>query len=346
VSHKLESTKVMGLVIVGNQGGTNIGSSLARAATELGIEAHHCDARLAFQAPRWLARINWKLRDHRPTNLSEFSRYVVETCRQQQPTCLIGTGLAPLEKSALTIISEMGIRCINYLTDDPWNANFSSHWFFAALPCYDDVFTPRQANISELRTIGCPHVEYLPFGFDPLLFYREASLMPTNEQYDVIFAGGCDKDRVPYIAALANAGFKIALYGDYWERSPYTKPYYKGHADPETLRQATSNAKVALCLVRRANRDGHVMRSFEVPAVKTCMLAEATAEHQAIFGDDLAAVAYFQSIPEMVEKLHFLIRDEERRAQLAAAAHCIVMKKSHTYKDRLKTMLRIEELCD
>ena len=100
--------------------------------------------------------------------------------------------------------------------------------------------------------------------------------------------GGADRDRVPFIAALGAAGFSIALYGDHWDRFPETKPYDRGYADPQTLRQATAAAKIALCLVRRANRDGHVMRSFEIPAIGACMLVEDTEEHREIFGPDIA----------------------------------------------------------
>ena len=52
-------------------------------------------------------------------------------------------------------------------------------------------------------------------------------------------------------------------------------------------------AKVNLCLVRRAKRDGHVMRSFEIAAVGGCMLAQDTDEHREIFGPEGEAVRLF-----------------------------------------------------
>jgi len=119
---------------------------------------------------------------------------------------------------------------------------------------------------------------------------------------DVIFVGGADRDRVPLVAALIATGLRVALYGGYWNRYAPTREHHRGHADPRTIRQATAAAKIALCLVRRANRDGHVMRSFEIPAIGACMLVEETEEHREIFSIEGETVVYFRSIPEMIDK--------------------------------------------
>src|SRR5207248_534982 len=147
-----------------------------------------------------------------------------------------------------------------YLTDDPWNPTLEAQWFFQALPSYDVIFSVRRANLMDLGKHGCRRVEYLPFGFDAELFYRNPS--EKSNEGEVVFAGGADCDRVPMVHALIQAGIKVALYGDHWDRFAETKAFALGHATPDKLRSATSSSKIALCLVRRANRDGHVMRSF------------------------------------------------------------------------------------
>jgi hypothetical protein len=48
------------------------------------------------------------------------------------------------------------------------------------------------------------------------------------------------------------------------------------------------------CPVRRASRDGHIMRSFEIAAVGGCMLAQDIDEHREIFGSEGEAVVYFR----------------------------------------------------
>jgi hypothetical protein len=333
------------LVLVGNAGGTNVGWSLWKAAQEKGLEGEFCDARTAFAGPRLLARLSWWLRRRRPLRLDRFSREVVAGCRRLRAAWLLSTGLAPLTAAALEELGRMGIRRLNFLTDDPWNPAHRAPWFFRALPAYDVVFSPRRANLPDLCSAGCRYVEYLPFGFDPCLSFPEPA-GPRQETpepaADVMFAGGADRDRVPYIARLHHDGFRVAVFGDYWERFPETRRCSRGHAPPDLLRRATAEAKVALCLVRRANRDGHVMRSFEIPAMRACMLTEDTDEHRQIFGPDGQRVVYFRSLDEMTGKLRWLLDRPDERARLAAAAHrLIAVEGKNTYRDRLETMFSL-----
>src|SRR5262249_27682881 len=206
------------------------------------------------------------------------------------------------------------------------------------------VFSPRRANMEDLRRLDCPAVSYVPFAYAPELHFPEPSATAEEQARfaaEVVFSGGADCDRVPYMAALIRAGFKVALFGGYWERYRETKANARGYADPQTLRKAIKGAKVALCLVRRANRDGNAMRTFEVPAIGACMLVEDTEEHQEIFGEEGKAVAYFRDVDDMVEKLRWLLAHNDERQRLAQTAHRLITQGKHTYRDRLMTMLAL-----
>src|SRR5205823_10084645 len=136
---------------------------------------------------------------------------------------------------------------LNYLTDDPLNQVHCAPWFMKALPYYDHVFSPRRANLEDLRRLDCPAVSYVPFAYAPELHFPEPSATPEEQERfaaEAVVAGGADCDRVPYMAALIRAGFKVALYGGYWERYPETKAHARGHAAPQTLRKAIREAKV------------------------------------------------------------------------------------------------------
>ena len=112
-------------------------------------------------------------------------------------------------------------------------------------------------------------------------------------------------------------------------------------ADPAMLRRAIGAAKIALCLVRRANRDGHSMRTFEVPAVGACPLLEDTEEHRELFGEEGQAAIYFSTIHEMVAKAKWLLEHDTERQQITDAAHRLITGGQHTYKDRLCQMLSL-----
>lgn len=330
------------LLIVGNPDPVHVGAHLLAAARELGLAAELCDVRRAYAAPRPVVKLNWWLRGRRPPRLRQFSQEVAEACRRFRPAVMVATGLAPLDQLALHEIGRLGVARLNYLTDDPWNPAHRAGWFLQALPTYDQVFSPRRSNLDDLRQAGCRRSSYLPFAYAPALHFPEPVGREDEERLgsDVLFVGGADTDRVPYLAALVRRGLRVALYGGYWERYPETRPCARGHADPATLRKAAAAAKVALCLVRRANRDGHVMRSFETAAVGACMLAEDTPEHRAIFGEDAEAVRYFRDIEGVVGTAESLVADPAERRRLAGAVRDRVRGGANTYADRLAAMLR------
>jgi hypothetical protein len=330
------------LLIVGNPDPTHVGAHLLNAARALGLPVELYDSSAAFSASWPVAKINWWLRGHRPSRLDDFSREVVEACQRLRPKWLISTGISPISNRALEAIGGLGTQRLNFLTDDPWNPAHRAPWFMKTLPLYDHVFSPRRANLGDLRRLGCRQVSYLQFAYAPEIHFAEPPAYGAEEERfdaDTIFAGGADPDRVGYMVALAKAGLNVALYGGYWTRFPETKAYSRGHADPQTMRKAIGGAKTALCIVRRGNRDGHSMRTFEVPAIGASMLVEDTEEHREIFGEDGEAVVYFSDIDQLIEKARWLKGSAEERRRLASASYNLIVNGKHTYKDRLISIL-------
>src|SRR5262249_42639320 len=135
-------------------------------------------------------------------------------------------------------------------------------------------------------------------------------------------------------------GPAVAVAGGYWERYPAFRAYALGTKPPEVIRALTAAAKVNLCLIRRANRDGHVMRSFEIAASGGSMLAEGTEEHRAIFGGDGESVHYFRTPKQAAMLARLLIDHPAERKRLASSVRDRVSRGAHTYRDRLCTMLR------
>jgi spore maturation protein CgeB len=325
-------------MIVGNDEETHIGHHFKKAARELGLNVVFCDVKEATKGSVWLQRLKWRFFDRQPLYLNRFSRFVVDNCKKKQVQAILATGIAPLNYLALKEIGDLKIKRINYLTDDPFSPSQKANWFLQSLPFYDFLFTPRRANIDDLKTLKEKNIYYLPFGYEPEIHFPEAVSVVESDYSDVLFYGGADKERIPYIRALIKEGFKISLYGGYWNRYPDMRRFMKGLADAATLRRAVATSKVVLCLVRHSNRDGNSMRSFEVPAMKGCALMEDTEEHREIFGDDKSAVYYFKNQKEMVRKIRFLIENSEERRRLSENARNCIVGGAHTYKDRLLSM--------
>jgi spore maturation protein CgeB len=334
-----------GLAIVGAFDGTHVGASLERAAERQRMTVTRFDTADAMRANRLLRAALWRIGGHRPARLDAFSDEVVAGCAEARPALLIATGAAPLTRSALRRLRGIGVACFNYSTDDPWNKAMRASWYLRALPEYAAVFTTRSANLNCFRNIGVADVRYLPFGYDDELFPAppERRAVPS---YDVLFVGGADDDRISFITRFLQSRLSVALVGGYWQRCPATRPYALGRQPPEAVAHLTAASRINLCLVRRANRDGHVMRSFEIAALGGVMLAEDTAEHRQIFGPDGQAVVYFRTPEDAVIRARALLSDDAERARLSAAARQCIVAGGHTYRDRLNAMLTVASRVD
>jgi spore maturation protein CgeB len=209
-----------------------------------------------------------------------------------------------------------------------------------ALSAYDLVFSPRRANIPDLEALKGPQVHYLPFAFSPDVHHPVASDSPQSG--NVVFIGGADPDRVRLMTVIHQAGLPLDLWGGYWSRQPALAPLAHGHAGPEDFPALVTNAAVNLCLVRRANRDGHSMRTFELAAIGGCMAVEDTREHRELFGPDDQLVRYFASDADLVALLTRLLGSPQDRHRLAAAVReQFFDQPGHRYSDRLQSMIEV-----
>ena len=293
------------LAIAGILEPTHVGQHFVDAAHEQGRLELAINLKDAFSGSALLRVASWRILGHRPPALNRFNKALRSRMRQTETRNLVTTGLAPITDKTLMEMSKDGTTTAIYLTDDPWNPSQSATWFFNALPHYDYVYSTRRTNLGELKELGCKSVEHLPFAFAPSMhFVEKPSTEGEREEFasDIVLVGGADDDRVPMIKSLAQADLDIAVYGQYWDRYPETKPYFKGRASPAMVRKAISGSKIALCLVRRANRDGSSMRTFEVPAMGGCPLMEDTEEHRDLFGEDGENVEYFRTSEELARR--------------------------------------------
>lgn len=328
------------IVVIGGVGGTNVGEGLRRAGPSLDAEIDLIDQAEAMHGPSVLRHLAWHGIGRRPPRLHRFSRHVVERAVELSASTVIGTGAAYLARWAVDDLRARGIRCLNYSTDDPWNPAHYARWQQKALPGYDIVFTPRRANIDDFRRIGCMDVRHLPFAYDEQIF-NQGPAQPAEGRCDgkALFVGGADRDRAAFFQEFSRSGGDVTLVGGYWDRFAATRRFSLGPLPPARLAEMTRSAAVNICLVRRANRDGHVMRSFEIPAVGGFMIAEDTEDHRELFGAEGEAVLYFQTPADAASKTHWAISHPAERVRMAAKAHTRITRGGHTYRDRLKAMI-------
>ncbi len=330
------------ILLVGDSNEITVGSHFKKGLETLEIPCEFHSVSVAYQAPIWLKKANWWW-DKRPTHLGAFSEGVLAACQEKRPDLVLTVGIAPVSAGVLKKIGQMGIKRAIFLTDDPWNPAHQNRWFFEALSNYDHVFTPRRQNLGQIEKIIQGKASYLPFGYQPDLHFEENHSVPEQGEFecDLFFAGGADAERIILFEQMAKANFRLRLYGDYWDRSDRLKGYHHGYAHPELHRKLVRDARISLCLVRRANRDGHSMRSFELAAQGGCLLVEETEEHRELFQEMDDIVPYFKTAIELIEQARGLLSNAERRRKIRERFLQWSLHKEHTYSHRVKNILEV-----
>jgi spore maturation protein CgeB len=154
--------------------------------------------------------------------------------------------------------------------------------------------------------------------------------------------GAADSDRVPLARALAAAKMNLALYGGFWDRSPDLKKFYRGNVFGRDSRLAANLATSHVCMGRKANRDGHAMRSIELPAMGACLLIEDTDEHRMLYNEAQQALPYWQDVASLVAQAKTVLNSPALSQKLRGSLYNhIVVKGQHAYADRLKTIVSL-----
>ncbi len=329
------------LLIVGCGEAGHVGRYMACAASALEIPFTLLDNSQAETRNRFVQKFYWHFRGKRPAHLRKFAAQVLKTCDAQHPKIVLTTGgRVPLESEDIRALKARGIKVVNYSTDDPWNPKLGAPYFMSTLADYDVVFTPRRSNFADFQRCGVHRIYHLPFAYDPDIHCPWPGEGSPCSPSDVLFVGGCDADRLPILGALADAGLTLALFGGYWDLHDSTRPFVRGIASQDAIRAASATAKTTLCLVRRANRDGHVMRSFEAAAIGGCIIAEDTPDHRELFGPDGHAACYFNSVDELVRMVKQLVGNPHRRVAMTMNLRERMRERSDTYKERLLTIFK------
>ena len=77
------------------------------------------------------------------------------------------------------------------------------------------------------------------------------------------------------------------------------------------------------------------MRSYELAAMRACLVLEDTAEHREIFGTPGESAVYFRSADELVALVKDLLADSQQRERMAASCYARIRAGGNTYADRL-----------
>jgi spore maturation protein CgeB len=239
-----------------------------------------------------------------------------------------------------------GVPWLNLNPDSPFDLGLgtSTPHIRRSLDVFDAYLIWSHLLVARLQRVGCPRVEYVPFGFDPLEHFPGERPMPELAR-TVSFVGAFDEHRASVLEELSDLPVKI--YGARWDELRRGSPLRaRAELRPifgEELRSVITSSAASINILRPQNEGSHNMRTFEVPAMGGVMITNRTAEQEAFFPHGESSLAY-GSVRELRSTVEALLRGEYDTAAIRRRALARVA--NHSYEARAAQILTlIDELC-
>jgi spore maturation protein CgeB len=220
-----------------------------------------------------------------------------------------------------------------------------------SLGIWDLIFTTKTYNVSELKGLGARRVVLAGNSFDPALHrpLTPAEVGPDFEAFDCVFVGAYETERAQSLCALAKAGVRVVVYGasarlqaGEWNTVAESGVVVRPSAFGEQYTKALHHGRVALCFLRKVNRDLITTRSIEIPGAGRPMLAEHSVEHDAHFVEGVEYVAFSRDV-ELIKNVRKLLSSKGMRCALAQAGLERCKRSGYSVQDRARQMLATME---
>jgi hypothetical protein len=240
---------------------------------------------------------------------------------------------------------QLSVKIANLLTDDPFG-RFTNSWpvLKRTVPLYDVFFVQRKVNIEELKSKGAKRVELCYRSFDPAYNRPVILKEPDIVKYHapVGFVGTYENIRASYVAHLIQNNIPVSVTGNDWPKGEYwdiIKPFYRGPSVyGEEYIKTINGMDIALHFLRHGNRDEQDSRTFEIPACKVFMLAEASELHKQLFIENEEAV-FFTSKDELLSKVEYYMTAEEERSRIALGGYNRCINGGYDHQSRMENVL-------
>ena len=242
---------------------------------------------------------------------------------------------------------------ICYNNDDPFSPHYPSwKWrhFIASVSVYDLVLAYRIQNLDEFKKAGAKRVELLRSWFIPEM-NRPVELSNDEKAEfgcDVVFIGHYEDDgRLEYLEEIVRKGWHLRIFGPgyQWNSVLRRSSILNKHVPVRLVwgpeyNLALCGAKVALCFFSRLNRDTYTRRCFEIPASGTVMLSEYSKDIASMYTSNMEAL-FFGCVDEMIERIDWMLSDDDRRKEIAFAGNRRVWRDGHDIVSRVECLLKL-----
>lgn len=293
--------------------------------------------------PSLWRRIRWRLR--MPVDSLAENETLLAAVRNHRPEIVLVDNSKVIRTRTLGQLRNLGVqRLVYYSPDDIVAPHNLSLPLRASLPHWDIVCTTKTFNVPELAGLGVRRALLVGKSYDADLHQpmSRAEVGEAYETFDVVFVGTYERERARSLNALAAAGVRLVVYGE--DKGGWRAQQLD---DSITLRRSVFGkeyvaawhaGKIALCFLRKINRDRITQRTMEIAAIGRPMVAERTDEHDAHFEHGREYVG-FSTDSDLCAAVTKLLGDEARRFELGAAGRRRCVAGGYSTDARAREML-------
>jgi spore maturation protein CgeB len=241
-------------------------------------------------------------------------------------------------------LEETRARLVVWYPDNPFKADQTSMNILRNLKRCDLFYIWGKFLMDALRAAGCRRVEYLPFGFDPVLHPPTDVGVDKMREYacDICFVGTWDEERERALESLAD--FNLGIWGPLWadrvrSDSPLTKRIRGNGLYGNEMVQAFKSAKIVFNHLRLHNGSAHNTRTMEITGIGGGpMLVRRTIEQSRELFVEGEHLVCFENAQEMQNAAQDLLSDSNARSSMARRAQERVFSQ-HLLSFRIDQML-------
>ena len=288
-------------------------------------------------------RARWRLRV--PVDSLGENASLIAAAATHRPDIVLVDNSKVIRRNTLYALRQLGVSRIVYYSPDDIAARHSLSlplkW---SLPDWDIVCTTKTFNVPELAALGARKVLLVGKAYDPALHrpLDAASVGSDYEQFDAVFVGAYERERCASINILSEAGVSVVLYGadeGRWCREQlHPRIELRKSVFAADYVAAWHAGKVALCFLRKINRDRITQRTMEIAAIGRAMVAERTHEHDQHFEHGSEYLG-FSSDLELLQQVRLLLDNNIRRLAIAEACRRRCLRSDYSTQDRARQMI-------
>jgi len=300
------------------------------------------DTRERWNEATVIDRIAHRVR--RPIDWHDVNRRVIRLADEFRPDVMLFDNVKVVQPATLRRLkNEYRVVPVFYTPDNVIASHNSSRQLEQSWPEWRLVFTTKPFNVADFLSRGVEAVHVIGNAFDAKVHrpMEPNEVGADYERYDAVFTGYVEPQRRQSINELAAADISVVVYGDArrWGNMHSNVSIRPPAFDCEYAR-AMHTGKVALCFLRKINRDTVTTRSVEIPAMARAMAAERTDEHDNLF-EHAQEYCGFSTTGELIAVVRRLVDDAQLRDRIRFSGRARCLESGYSTVSRAREMVAV-----